>query len=46
VAPVDKTSVALTMVLAMTFLGERPTPGKLIGGALVTAGVLVTALVR
>jgi transporter family protein len=46
VAPVDKLSVALTIVLALAILGERPTPGKLLGGALVTAGVLVTALLH
>jgi bacterial/archaeal transporter family protein len=46
VAPIDKLSVALTIILAFMFLGEKPTPGNLIGGGLVVAGVLVTTLVR
>ena len=46
VAPIDKLSVALTIILAFVFLGEKPTPGNIIGGALVAAGVLVTALVK
>lgn len=46
VAPIDKLSVALTIILALVFLGEKPTPGNIIGGALVTVGVLVTALVK
>lgn len=46
VAPMDKLSIALTVIMAFVFLGERATPGTLIGGGLVTAGVLVTALVK
>ncbi len=46
VAPIDKLSIALTIILAFAFLGEKATPGTLIGGGLVTAGVLVTALVK
>ena len=46
VAPIDKLSIALTLVLAFMFLGEKPTYGTVIGGLLVTAGVLTTALVR
>lgn len=46
VAPVDKLSVALTVILAFTFLGERPTLGNVLGGGLITVGVLVTALVK
>lgn len=46
VAPIDKLSVALTIVLAFIFLSERPTLGNVLGGALVTAGVLVTVLVK
>ncbi len=46
VAPIDKLSVALTIVLAFMFLGERPTYGNVIGGGLVAAGVLVTALIK
>lgn len=46
VAPIDKLSVALTIIMAFIFLGEKPTPGNVIGGALVAAGVLVTAFVK
>ena len=46
VAPVDKLSVALTVILAFMFLGEKPTPGNVIGGVLVTLGVLATALIK
>ena len=46
VAPVDKLSVALTIFLAFIFLGEAPTLGNVAGGLLVTAGVLVTVLVK
>ena len=46
VAPIDKLSVAQTIVLALIFLGERPTYGNIIGGILVVAGVLVTVFVK
>ncbi len=46
VAPIDKLSVALTIILALLFLGERPTFGNILGGALVVAGVLVTVFVK
>lgn len=46
VAPIDKLSVALTVILALLFLGEKPTTGNILGGTLVTAGVLVAALVK
>jgi transporter family protein len=46
VAPIDKLSVALAVLMAFTFLGEKPTTGNVVGAALITAGVLVTALVR
>lgn len=46
VAPIDKLSVMLTIILAFVFLGEKPTLGNILGGLLVTAGVLVTALVK
>jgi bacterial/archaeal transporter family protein len=46
VAPIDKLSVALAMGMAFVFLGEKPTPGNVTGGLLVTAGVLVTVLVK
>jgi transporter family protein len=43
VAPVDKLSVALVIVLAVLFLGEPLTWKLAIGGTLVVAGVLVLA---
>ena len=46
VAPIDKLSVALTMVLAFMFLGEKPTLANMVGGSLVTAGVLTTVLIK
>lgn len=46
VAPIDKLSVALTIILAFAFLGERPTVGSVLGGLLVSAGVLVTVFVK
>ncbi len=46
VAPIDKFSVALAIIMAFVFLGEKPTLGNVLGGALVTAGVLVAALVK
>jgi bacterial/archaeal transporter family protein len=46
VAPIDKLSLALTIILALVFLGERPTLGNLLGGSLVVAGVLVTVFVK
>ena len=46
VAPIDKLSVALTVILAFVFLGEKPTLGNVLGGIFVTAGVLITAFVR
>ena len=46
VAPVDKLSVVIAIVLAMLFLGERLTLRGGIGAALMVAGVLVLALDR
>ena len=46
VAPIDKLSVALTIVLALIFLGETPTWGNILGGLLVVSGVLVTVFVH
>jgi|SRR6185503_17836570 len=46
VAPIDKLSVALTIILAFIFLSEKPTVGNVAGGLLVTAGVLVTVFVK
>lgn len=46
VAPIDKLSVALTVILAFIFLGERATLGNSVGAVLVTAGVLCTVLIK
>lgn len=46
VAPIDKLSVALTIILAFMFLGEKPTLGNVLGGAFVATGVLITALIK
>lgn len=46
VAPLDKLSVLFVLLLAWPVLGERITPGKLAGGALITAGAIVLALAR
>lgn len=46
VAPIDKLSVMLTIILAFVFLGEKPTLGNVLGGIVVTVGVLITALVK
>lgn len=42
VVPIDKLSIALTIILAFLILGEKPTYSNVIGGLLVTAGVMVT----
>lgn len=41
VAPVDKLSVALVIVLAILFLGEQPTLKTILGGLLIAAGSIV-----
>lgn len=46
VAPIDKLSIALTIVLAFVFLGEAPTMGNVVGGILVTLGVLATVFLK
>lgn len=46
VAPIDKLSVALTVVLAFIFLGEKATVGNVTGAILVTAGVLATVFIK
>jgi bacterial/archaeal transporter family protein len=46
VAPIDKLSVALAVAMAFVFLGEKPTLGNVLGAVLITAGVLVAALIR
>jgi len=44
VAPIDKLSVVLVILLAWPLLGERLTPAKVAGGLLITAGAVVLAL--
>lgn len=46
VAPIDKLSIALTIILAFIILEEKPTVGNVLGGFLVTAGVLTTVFVK
>jgi transporter family protein len=46
VAPIDKLSIALTVILAFVFLGEKPTVGNVTGGVLVTLGVLATVFLK
>jgi len=41
VAPLDKLSVPLVMLFAWITLGERLTPGAILGGLLITAGAVV-----
>lgn len=44
VAPIDKLSVAIAIVLALVFLGEKPSLPLLVGGGLIVAGAMVIAL--
>jgi transporter family protein len=44
VAPIDKLSVALVIVFAVLFLGERLTWAKGVGGLLIVAGAITIAL--
>ncbi len=44
VAPIDKLSVVLTMIMAFIFLGEAFTVKTAIGGILIAAGTLVLVL--
>jgi bacterial/archaeal transporter family protein len=46
VAPIDKLSVALVIVLSTLVLGERMTWAKGIGGLLIVAGAVTIALER
>jgi transporter family protein len=43
VAPIDKLSVALVILLAALFLGERLTVTKSVGALLIVAGAIVVA---
>lgn len=44
VAPIDKLSVVLVIVLAAIFLGERLSVGKVLGGLMIAGGAIVLAL--
>ena len=44
VAPIDKLSVAMVIVLGILVLGERPAWPTLVGGALILAGAIVIAV--
>jgi transporter family protein len=44
VAPIDKLSVAIAIVLGLLFLGEKPSLPLLVGGLLIVAGAMVIAL--
>ncbi len=44
VAPIDKLSVALVIVFAILFLGEKLTWGKAAGGLLIVMGAIFVAL--
>lgn len=44
VAPIDKLSVALVIVIGVLVLGEKLTWGKALGGLLIVAGAIVIAL--
>ena len=44
VAPIDKLSVAIAIVLGLVFLGEKPSLPLLVGGSLIVAGAMVIAL--
>jgi bacterial/archaeal transporter family protein len=44
VAPIDKLSVALVILFAALFLGERLTLAKGAGGLLIVAGAIIIAL--
>jgi transporter family protein len=46
VVPIDKMSIALTVILAIVFLAEKPSLGTVLGASLVTAGVFVTIFVK
>lgn len=46
VAPIDKLSVALTIILAFVFLSEKPTLGNITAGVLVTLGVMAAIFIK
>lgn len=46
VAPIDKLSIVLTVILAFVFLAEKPTLGNVLGAVLVSAGVFSTIYIK
>jgi len=44
VAPIDKLSVVIVIVLGLLFLGEQPSTPVLIGGALIALGAMIIAV--
>lgn len=44
VAPVDKLSVAMAIILAVIFLGEKVKPQEAVGAALIVLGVVVMVI--
>jgi len=44
VVPVDKLSLVLAVLMAAVFLHEKLTAATIVGGVLITAGVLVMAM--
>lgn len=44
VAPIDKFSVVITVIMAFIFLGEKPDIKTIAGAALIAAGTLVLAI--
>ncbi len=46
VAPIDKLSMALTVLLAFVFLHEKATLGSVVGAVLVVSGVLFSVFVK
>ena len=46
VAPIDKLSIVLTIILAFLILGEKPGLGNVTGGILVALGVLATIFIK
>lgn len=46
VAPIDKLSLVLTIILAVIFLREKLTLAVFVGGLLMTAGAIIIAFVK
>ncbi len=46
VAPIDKLSIVLTIILAFLILGEKPSLGNILGGLLITLGVFALIYIK